>query len=589
MGRENELFDLKQFALGEDNDTWVTLITGDVGIGKTTLLCKMIDELSVSPESCAVLPFLCGIDIYSMLFDNLVYYVYYTLWKNLQTYHDLNEELDEYNGYTEAIKSLKRLVEYAAGKTRIVIIADEIDSMIPCEISDSLLWLRELQTKDLRVIISCYYDNECHAQQAKNMNAKIIDMIGFSKEIAEKYIDIKANEVTKKAFWDYPYDSYGLMNRLKPLILSKVTDGLKGYANPLYTNLLIQKVAMTERYDMEKINEETEHINDRENALYDHLVKYIENERTSIWFSYCDFLDQLHEWIHVDIVYISLFSIAWSRRGLRIDDFECIWENISGLSSWNSHHLFKIRHILGDFLLMGDLQQLDFSHQTFRDYYRVNSTDKDPYEDEQMEEIAELNDAVAMTFFEDDSIFGNRELMHQCRWARNPFLAGKAIIRTKNNEQLRELYAKGLRDIIYSENDPDFENSFIMKIFKRAAGGDVGPELCIYEMIIYVVSLLKSVIVSPRYKLSLLTYVILSGCKITGESTGAIHQFLVKAEELANEQYLLVKEEHGLDSIFTKAARTVFHRALKQISSFYREHGMKKEASEYKSKMMSIQ
>ena len=504
-GRERELDDMKSFARSEKSDTWITLFTGDVGIGKTNFLFKLVDELSDSPKSCVVLPFFCDIGPYSLLLDNLVYFLYYTLWKNLRAYHGFTEELDDYDGFYKARESFQRLVKYAAGKTRVVIIVDEVDSFRPCAQSESLLWLQDLPASDVRAIISCYIDEGSHIEQAKSMGAQIIDMIGFYKETAEKYIESIAVEIYDKAFEDAVREDVYLDPRLMPVLLSKVTGNPNGYANPLFIKLLVQRVAMTERYDYEKMKKNCKHIKDWKNTVFEYLAELIEKDPGDLWLTYRDFLDQIYEWVGVDMGYALLYSIAWSRAGLRKENLECAWWLLTDVGKWYDPDFTKLCQCLGDFLVKGDLGQWDFSHQIFRDYYREHTTEKDPYKDKQAEEIRELNTTMAVAVSEDRSIFGRRELMQQCRWGRAPDLAGDEIVKAGDDELTLNIYAEGLRDIIYSENSPKPENSFLMKIIRDAKNNDSDHKQSINNMILRVVPLLKSVIVPPEYKSYLLT------------------------------------------------------------------------------------
>jgi len=524
-----ELTKLKTFVQSKKQQEKIMLFTAQSGMGKSTLLCKLITDLGENNKDYVVLPFFCGITPFSCLVDNLIYALYFNLWSYLADKHGLKENAEVFQSFYKIREAFARLLKYAeAKKAKVIIIVDDVDRLYPCMESNNLLWLRELPLDNTRVIFSCEKDDGIHGKRAENLGIIKGMAHGFSSSNVEEYITKRAtedNDETEKSSL-VPENNEELSNRLIKLIATEVTKDSLYFIDPLYVGLLVQKLIMMEYYDNDELNKLAESM-PREEAVCAFYSKLIKESGNDYIAAYRDLLDKLYVIIDLDLVFVTLVCIAWSRRGLRVEDLENTWDNLTGMERWEIDDFIWLCDMLGDFFAKRDYDnRWDYTHNELRRFYTYYAVgdDEDPFEDEEEEELRELKHAVVCAFYDDESEYTSGELMHMCRWARAPERAGKAIAEKTYDERLTQLYAEGLRDIIYAENNyNEPEKSFLIKILRWAETENEDTLNAVCKIIIKVMSLLQSVVVRVEnnawnYRVGILRRV-LDSCMRENENT----------------------------------------------------------------------
>ncbi len=84
-GRNTAIEFLEAFCLGERTTPQLLMIQGEIGSGKSGLLCKVMDKIE---DKCLLLPFSCGISSRSSLVENMLRYFIFLLCEKLEVEDD---------------------------------------------------------------------------------------------------------------------------------------------------------------------------------------------------------------------------------------------------------------------------------------------------------------------------------------------------------------------------------------------------------------------------------------------------------------------------------------------------------------------
>ena len=495
IGRENELTVLESFALREISSVRIKLLADGLEVGKTALICKFIDMVDVSTEvsvfkgyigseNYAVLPFFCGLSPYSSTVDNLMFSLYYSLWKYLSAWHGFEEKEEDFQGFYKTRESFTRLLKYASDKARVIIAVDSVDRLLPCVESDDLLWLCDLPLDNVRIILTCNDFEGSHAFRLKEMGAEVTELFWFAeKEITEYILSLSCGVNPE------------LYHRLIPLILAKEHRNYPSARYPLYISSLVQLLTAKAFFERDKIKALAETMPPNE-AMFTVMKKAVEDYNENPHIAICTNLDWMAELTSDDAIFVILYSIAWSRGGLRDNDLERIWSHVSWLGPWNRSYFNRICMAMGEHLFQDNEGQFSIINQRIKKFYTENSfSDDDNFDDP--EELEYIKNAAVAAFAEDNSDFAQKELMYYCWRAKTPDLAGiaiaEALIGGACDYDRLDNYTLGLRDIAqseYTKKTPD--ESFLSQIIKWAESEKEPTRLLVCGVVHNTIRLLRN-------------------------------------------------------------------------------------------------
>ena len=498
-GRTKEIGEIKRFALGTEGTFDIKLLTGESGLGKTAMLCKVINDLE--DEECLVLPFFCGITprsaISAFILKMLVY--------RLQSF--LGDEIEIPVNQEDLKKEFRELLVRAETLTRVVIIVDSIDQLIPDETGGKLLWLRGVRLENTRVILSCIDSFTGVMQSAAEAGAEVTEVAELSDDDIQEIVQLLADSHHKQ------FDE-----RIIPHILKKRGEAKKrAAASPLFLSLLVQNLVMMNRYDHAEIDKLAQKMKPVD-AIYKFMSTIVDECPASPSGAYKSFMHRVFDLVGLEFTVACLHGIAISRRGLRESDISRILKYLE--IPWNSADFAWLRQLISPHLTRHDAGQWNFSHQSLRAaFIKIDEyTDIPDFSDK-----IKLGAAIAM--LEDDSFFAQRELMHHLWVAGRDDAAADAIEAAVENPVALQSYAEGLRDIAFAEDMGGVEGRFIEKIFESAHNKSDGHCLAAVKVIRLMYFDIEYSGVSLQYRTDMLGHALLMATDKNRAYTGRLQMY----------------------------------------------------------------
>lgn len=331
-------------------------ISGASGSGKSTLIGRLAVRLQ--EEGKEVLPIFCGSTMFCNDAMDVIRYIvryiedcfsleHYEIKKSREVEGLLFEDETGYRGNkTDADRWKERLTDMCALYTEksdkeLVILIDALDQLFPDEIRERLRFIPANLTSKVKMVCSSLdnFDTGYHKKW----------------EQAEELLPL--DETDKKAVIDGILHSQG--RELSFPVIEKIMTK-KGSDNPLYLSLVVQRLAMMDQEDFEKIiatGDGMDAITEYQIAVMDRLPENLED--------LCmDLVQAASEKLDNNMAELAVRYIAVSRYGLRETDLEGIFAN-QGIE-WSSLGFTLFFQYMNDFALLRDDGRWDFVHQCFR-------------------------------------------------------------------------------------------------------------------------------------------------------------------------------------------------------------------------------
>lgn len=332
-------------------------ISGASGSGKSTLIGRLAVRLQ--EEGKEVLPIFCG----STMFCNDAMDVIRYIVRHIEDYFFLEhyeekkqrdiEELTfgdkrwDRENRTDTDCWTDRLAEmcvlYAEKSDReMIILIDALDQLFPDEIRDRLRFIPTNLSDKVKIVCS-FLDN--------------FDT-GYHKKWKQVEQLLPLDETDKKAVIDGILHSHQERELPLPVIEKIMTK--KGSDNPLYLSLEVQRLAMMDQDDYEKMTatgDEMDSITAYEMAVVDKLPENLEELCMHLM---CVASEKLGN----NMAELAVRYIAVSRYGLRETDLEGIFTD-QGIE-WNSLDFTLFLRYMKSFFLLRDDGRWDFTHQCIR-------------------------------------------------------------------------------------------------------------------------------------------------------------------------------------------------------------------------------
>ena len=376
VGREKLLEEYYQKTI---HGTGVFVLQGEVGSGKTALMCKMAERLQ--KEGKPVFTFFSGAGAMSnsaeVLVQQMLYFVENQLgikehWEEKKEEHSNKEQLlvkkEKESGYNQCLERLRKLCSMLQEKVYFCI--DALDQLFQDEHVEKLDFL--LGNKNVQMILSC--TDSFVISSVVVLEIQKISIPPLSIEDAKGVVGgiLKSNS----------RDVYAEMEQE---ILKK-----KNIGNPLYISLLIQRLNMMDQEELEHLIT-GEEIKNYSVDLIRHLSEETDEAAVEILKDAVDKIStekgELQE---------ALNFLAVSRSGLRISDlqglFECRKEEFSILD------FTLLMKYLDGFFYIGEEDKINVTHKVIRQGLLKKIKNRNSYETEIKEYLKNLdeNDGLRM-------------------------------------------------------------------------------------------------------------------------------------------------------------------------------------------------
>ncbi|GBU22845.1 hypothetical protein R80B4_02757 [Fibrobacteres bacterium R8-0-B4] len=434
-GRNTAIEFLEAFCLGERTTPQLLMIQGEIGSGKSGLLCKVMDKIE---DKCLLLPFSCGISSRSSLVENMLRYFIFLLCEKLE----VEDDSDTITKYQDLKDRFIELIWVAGNKKlQVVAVVDALDRLGGSDEARKMQWISGRLPENFRMLCSIIDGPEIDA--IKQLDGKVQSI----PPIGEKDIAWIIRSIAGRHHKEFP-------QKVVDCILEKRV-GLEPdspyYAaqNPLYVSLIAQLLAMMDSSDFDTVMKKYE--KSYNDSLEKFMLKLITDTPGDPEGAYLAILKRLE--LTNDPIFVRGVCglIAISRSGLRVDDLTGAFENVETLETkFNSANFSWLRQMLRDHFARGDMLQWDFAHQSLRRAIKKNWS---------VEELEQLNNGL-IDYFRDilakaNDNFAAREIMHQLCWADRPDIAAEVI--AEHYDRHGTALARGLADV-YNEyaGGPEF-------------------------------------------------------------------------------------------------------------------------------------
>lgn len=332
-------------------------ISGASGSGKSTLIGRLAVRLQ--EEGKEVLPIFCGSTMFCNDAMDVIRYIvrYIEDYFSLEHYEEKKqrnlEELafEDETGYRENRTDIDRWTDrlsemcvlYAEKSDReMIILIDALDQLFPDEIRDRLRFIPTNLSDKVKIVCS-FLDN--------------FDT-GYHKKWEQVEQLLPLDETDKKTVIAGILHSH--QERELPLLVIEKIMAKNGSDNPLYLSLGVQRLAMMDRDDYEKMTaagDKMDSIIAYEMAVVDELPENLEELCMHL-------IHVVSEKLGNNMAELAVRYIAVSRYGLRETDLEGIFAD-QGIE-WKSLDFTLFLRYMKSFFLLRDDGSLDFTHRSLR-------------------------------------------------------------------------------------------------------------------------------------------------------------------------------------------------------------------------------
>lgn len=378
------------------NGTKPFLLQGEVGSGKTSIMCKLAERLEKDGEN--VFLFFSGNGSMSTSAEFLLRQMLYYVEKHLgleEHWEEETEKTEKKRGYEEYLERLKELGSMLQEK--IYFFIDGLDQLFMDEHMETLDFL--IRNEKVQMVLSC----------TDTFPLSSIILMGIEKEVIPPLQTEDAGEVAESIL---KAKSRDIFDALEQEILKK-----KNVGNPLYISLLIQRLNMMGQEELEKLNaggEINAHTLDLISSFPDAL-----DEATVVILK--DAIDKIEQ--KKGGLWEALCFIAVSRNGLRNGDLKEIFairkEEFSVLD------FTLLRKYLDGFFYIAEGDRIDVTHKVIRQGILKKIENRNRYEKEIKEYLKTLE--------ENDSL-RIQEGMYYARITKDYEFAGSIIRQASDTE-----------------------------------------------------------------------------------------------------------------------------------------------------------
>lgn len=350
VGREEELSFLREVCLGEAEAS-VVLVQGVGGNGKSALMCKLMDE--VAPH-CFLLPFSCGLTPSSSRLEGLLRAF---IWR-LSAFLDQQDDGEALTSFEDLRERFHSLLRSAARQVRVVAVVDALDQLQDSDAARHMLWLSGALPANFRLVGSIVGGPE--VEEVQRMGGQVRSITPFTMNEAEAVIQAAARRHRKEIPGRVIYNLYQ----------KRTGDGERSAHSPLYLTLMVQDLAMLDRYEHNRIDELAAGGLSPMEAIVRYMTQRIDEIPGDAEGVYLALADRAGRLIGKEFVDTTLGLIAASRYGLRESDLAAgfAWLKREGVLQidYNPADFSWLRQYLGGHLVQGGFQQWDFAHQSLR-------------------------------------------------------------------------------------------------------------------------------------------------------------------------------------------------------------------------------
>ena len=400
------------------NEPGALILQGDVGSGKTSIMCKLMEKLSQDGKK--VFRFVAGNSSMSetamQLVQQLVYYLENILGKDHFTGAKetgvIQGERAETDKYSDWLERLNMLAAAIGDEEKVYIAVDALDQMYSDESVRTLDFV--LPNEKLRYVMSCTSDYKIPEEEKRyELLVEQVPLLDVSdaKDVIEGILTASSRNVYKE---------------IEDAILAK-----KSANNPLYISMLIQRLNMMgfdELYsawtEQDIIRHSSEVIKNMPDTALEAAVFMLDEAIAR--------LDKGKAGLK-DVVNL----IGISRGGLRESDILAITKEMN--HPVNQLDISRLIHYLDTFFVVHKDGQIDFTHKVIRRGV-YSKADHDVY-------IKAIAERIKVLGPEDD--FRKKEGMYYARMHKDVRLAESIFIyagETKDNVVIEAIKAEGLAD-----------------------------------------------------------------------------------------------------------------------------------------------
>jgi hypothetical protein len=445
VGCEAVVETLKDFCLSEDeSEDRIWLLTGELGCGKSALLCRVMEEIE---DKCLLLPYFCGLTPRASIQSGLLEFMIYRLKSFLEMAGIARKEVTNFSDFSDfsELKGLFfTLLGMACEKKRVVIIVDALDKLRVRYGDRCTGWLDGTLPPNCRVFCSTILFSERLDDFASVLqHGRIFDMPTMDEATAATVIRVLAKKRHKQ-----------IPDEVIDYILCK-TDENEGMVarNPLYLSLLIQDLAMIDRYEHAIIDEYARLGMTPMAAITRYMKERVDAIPPNAEGAFVAIVERIERLIGKDFVSAVLSLLQVSRKGLRESDLAGAMR-LMGLP-YEVADFSWLRQMLGGMLVQRDELQWDFLHFSAK---QANLKDE-------TEGLVSANLKLAEYFVENaaNDTFCQSEVLYHLYLAQQPEMAAKVIHDTLNADSLA-LYKEALAYIYTSQQTNETGWDFLLAV-----------------------------------------------------------------------------------------------------------------------------
>ncbi len=348
VGREKVLDDLMQFALSpvKDSNLWGICITSAIGGGKSAIISKLFELLT--QEDVLLLAHSVGIGERGDSIDAILF-----RWiEQIAQSVDFRIELPDDVSASRIDEVFSYYLEQAALNRRVVLLLDGLDRFDDSDRGKSLTWLPWRWPSNVRLLSSA-------------RPGEVLSLLK-QREGCQQYplpllTSAEASQIAQLICQRY----HRQLNEavLQTLLEHTTPDGKRAAGNPLWINLVVEKINLLDREDYSRT--ETSYTGTPEQRLQQLLIDTVSQLPPEI--------PEMHHWVLADAEKINgeifrafVLTMALSRSGWREVDLKALIPEITH-QPWSDLTFAQLRRSLrGHLIRRGRQGRWDFSRQEMR-------------------------------------------------------------------------------------------------------------------------------------------------------------------------------------------------------------------------------
>jgi tetratricopeptide (TPR) repeat protein len=429
-GRGDIIQKLKQFALSKSgSDNWGLCLTGESGLGKSSLFSKLYKELK--KENVLLLAHAAGISLRSDSLTNML-----TIWiEELAAFLkiDIREELQQKTKFEDLTKLCSELLSRAALQKRVVVLADALNQFERTAHAKYVNWLPELIPANAAFVFTAIAGEETE-NLSKRKGVKIENVQPVSRSDAEKIIALLCARYHKTLN----------AKAIEKLLSKKKADGTFAYSNPLWLTMAIDEFLLLDEDDfalMKGLQGNAEQKLEQLLLLSAEKMPADIQEMYQYVFQRCTIFGE--EFVSAVLRYIGI-----SRHGLRESDLEELINRFTG-TRWQNLNFASLRRYLRNHLVRkGELGLWDFRHMQVRESLQKGILAAEDKVVTLHKNISEYLDSLS----EDDPLRLSEVIWHLFK-CKDPEKAATIYAGNWSDSALTHKYSVTLKDILLAYDD----------------------------------------------------------------------------------------------------------------------------------------